>query len=158
MFVCKQKPFFLCFAIILLILGARVGMTEPDIVASFSDVEALLDKIPEGRGKIAVTIESFSGKNAKRVSQVADRVEIWLGAKRLASLDASSPEVVEENRRRIFPFEPIELDAGYYFLTVRMYRKGTFSARNKWNGETFQIGIHPGKIARIHKTIPFFVW
>jgi hypothetical protein len=131
----------------------------PDLVASFSDVEALLERVPQGTGKLLLTVESFSGKNAKRVSQVADRVEIWLGARRIASLDANSPQVVEEGRRRrIFPFPPIELSSGYYFLTVRLYRKGSFSARQKWQGETFQVGIHPGRTTRLHKTIPIFLW
>ncbi len=149
---------------ILMILGVMLSLAScvqalPDVVASFSDVEALLEKVPQGTGQLVLTVESFSGKDAKRVSQVADRVEIWLGARRIASLDANSPKVVEEGRRRrIFPFPPIELSSGYHFLTVRLYRKGSFSARQKWDGETFQVGIHPGRTTRLHKTIPIFLW
>lgn len=141
------------------ILATRMIFALPDVVASFSDVEALLQKTPQGSGHLVLTVESFSGKNFKRVSQVADRVEIWLGARRIASMDATSPEVVEEGRRRrIFPFPPLEFACGYYFITVRLYRKGSFSARDKWEGETFQVGIQPGRITRLHKTIPIFLW
>ena len=146
------------FPILLMQLFCSTVFALPDLIASFSDVEALLDQIEQGRGKLILSIESYSGKNAKRVSQLADRVEIWLGKKRIASMDASSGEVVDEGRRRIFPFAPIELEKGYYFITVRLYRKGTFSARQKWNGETFQVGIHPGKTTRLQKSIPIFLW
>lgn len=134
------------------------AFASPDI-ASFSDVEALLDRVPAGRGSLVLTVESFSGKNPKRISQVADRVEVWLGARRIASMDAESEEsVIDGHRRTVFPLPAIDLEAGYYFITVRLYRRGSFSARSKWQGETFQIGIHPGRVTRIHKSIPIFLW
>lgn len=155
MFGIRAKIYLLSLFSLIFLLPA---LAKPDLVASFSDVEALLDQMPKGKGKVVITIESFSGKNAKRISQLADRVEIWLGAKRIASMDASSQETVDERRRRIFPFPAFELEAGYYFFTVRLYRKGALFSRAKWNGDIFQLGVHPGKVSRIHKTIPFFLW
>lgn len=147
------------FLSILLFFTPCIIVALPEVVASFSDIEVLFEKLPQGIGTLLLTVETFSGKNLKRVSQLADRVEIWLGARRIASLDAESPQVVKEGRRRrIFPFPPIELSCGYYFLTVRLYKKGLFSARQKWHGETFQVGIHPGSTTRLHKTIPIFLW
>ncbi|GAB4282105.1 MAG: hypothetical protein Kow0029_27500 [Candidatus Rifleibacteriota bacterium] len=143
---------------ILFVLCSATVWSQIDVVASFSDIEARLNNIPEKNGQVVITIESFSGKNAKRISQLADRVEIWLGSKRIASMDSSAREVVDEGRRRLFPFPPIEMKPGYYFLTARLFRKGTLSARHKWKGETFQVGIHPGQISRVHKIVPFFVW
>ncbi|MFZ5949063.1 MAG: hypothetical protein ACOYXC_00040 [Candidatus Rifleibacteriota bacterium] len=149
------KSFFL---FLLMLLVSAIIHASPDIVASFSDVEELIQTSPAGKGKLVLTIESFAGKDVKRVSQLADRVEIWLGARRIASMNATDENVVTEKRRRLFPFDAIELPVGYYFITVRLYRQGSFYARDKWDGETFQVGIHSGKITRLQKSIPIFLW
>jgi hypothetical protein len=130
---------------------------SPDLIASYSDLENQLD-MPQGRGKLSITVESFAGMNVKRASCKVGRAEIWLGARRLASMPANDADVVDEGKRRLFVFPLIELEAGYYFITIRLYGPGTLSARQKWNGITFQVGIHPQKVSRVHKTIPVFLW
>ncbi|MBU1107896.1 MAG: hypothetical protein KKB51_14580 [Candidatus Riflebacteria bacterium] len=137
-------------------------LVEPETVIQGQPATAtpVLDEgLPEpisGRGRLTVSIESFKGANLRRVSQLADRVEIWLGDKRLAALNHSDIEVVKEKNRRIFLFPEISLNNGYYFLTVRLYSQASLYGRDKWHGEIFQVGIHPDKISRVYKKIPFF--
>ncbi len=130
---------------------------SPQLIASYSDIENQLE-MSQGSGKLAITVESFAGMNVKRASHKAQRAEIWLGAKRLASMQADDANVVDEGDRRLFVFPLIELNAGYYFITIRLYGPGVLSARQKWNGTTFQVGIHPLKVSRVHKVIPAFLW
>ena len=125
---------------------------------NFSDIEAAINNSKSGIGQVAITLESFAGKNVKRISQLAQRAEIWLGNTRLATLFEDSPTVVKQKRRILFSFKPIKLTAGYYILTAKLYRKGSFYAREKHHDISFQVGIHPGKIVKIYKSIPFFVW
>jgi hypothetical protein len=138
---------------------AAIGYSQDVASASdFSSIEAILQDNQKGTGQVAITLESFAGKNVKRVSQLASRAEIWLGNQRLTTLFADSPSVVKQKRRILFPFKPIKLPAGYYFLTARLYRRGSFFAREKHHDISFQVGIRPGKIVKIYKSIPFFVW
>jgi len=111
-----------------------------------------------GTGRLSITIESFGGENPKRISQLADRVELWLGDKRLASLNHDFDEVVSERNRRVFYFPEIEMPAGYYFITVRLYSPGALHGRQKSHEQTFQVGIHPDKTSRVYKKMPFFHW
>jgi len=138
-------------------------LTMPEVaIQMHSDATAavVLEKVlPEpvvGRGRLAVSIESFKGANLRRVSQLADRVEIWLGDKRLAALNQSDPEVVKEKNRSIFLFPEISLNNGYYFITVRLYGSAALYGRDKWHGEIFQVGIHPDKTSRVYKKVAFF--
>lgn len=111
-----------------------------------------------GTGRLSITIESFGGENPKRISQLADRVELWLGDKRLASLNHDFDEVVSERNRRVFYFPEIEMPVGYYFITVRLYSPGALHGRQKSHEQTFQVGIHPEKTSRVYKKMPFFHW
>lgn len=111
-----------------------------------------------GEGYLQVTIESFVGYNFKRTSQLAQKVELWLGDKRLASLDGDDQEVINENKRRLFVFPKLNFSHGFYFITARCYGPAALYGRQKWHGETFQVGIHPGKTSRIVKRISFFHW
>lgn len=137
-------------------------LAEPEVAAPdqpATDTPVLLKGLPEpinGSGRLTISIESFKGANPRRISQLADRVEVWLGDKRLAALNYSDPEVVNEKHRRIFLFPEINLDCGYYFITVRLYSPAALYGRDKWHGETFQVGIHPDKTSRVYKKIPFF--
>lgn len=122
-----------------------------------SPVADLPDPV-KGAGDLSLTIESFAGGNPKRISQLAQRVEVWLGDRRLASLNQDAPEVVNENRRRLFIFPDIRLPHGFYFITVRCYGPAALYGRQKWHGETFQVGIHPDKTTRVTRRITFFHW
>ena len=132
----------------------------PEIEKPVSEVASRSeDRIPEpvrGDGKLSISIESFKGGNPKRISLLADRVEVWLGDHRLASLNYTDPEVVKEQNRRIFLFPELNLANGYYFITVRLYSSSAFYGRDKWHGETFQVGIHPGRTARVYRKVAFF--
>jgi hypothetical protein len=118
----------------------------------------LFPKIQSGKGKLALVVESFHAKNAKGISRLADRVEIWLDNRRIASQNKEDPSVINEKKRRLFVFEPIELENGYYFVEIRLYATGCISARKKWSGEKFQVGIHPKKTTRISKKVPMIIW
>ncbi len=118
-------------------------------------------EIPEpiaGKGKLSVSIETFSGENPKRVGQLADRAELWLGYQRLASLNRDFDEVDSERNRRVFNFPEIVMHSGYYFITVRLYSPGALHGRQKSHEQTFQVGIHPDRISRVYKKMPFFHW
>ncbi|PKL46360.1 MAG: hypothetical protein CVV42_16730 [Candidatus Riflebacteria bacterium HGW-Riflebacteria-2] len=136
---------------------------EPEIPVIDSSAQEVASQsaegLPEplrGEGKLSISIESFKGGNPKRISRLADRVEIWLGDHRLASLNHADPEVVREKNRRIFLFPELHLTNGYYFITVRLYSTATLYGRDKWHGETFQVGIHPGRTARVYRKVAFF--
>lgn len=139
-------------------------LTEPDapVIPQSDPATASADlkqSLPEpfvGVGRLAISIESFKGANPKRISQLADRVEIWLGDKRLAALNHTDPEVVTEKNRRIFLFPELSFVNGYYFVTVRLYSHAALYGRDKWHGETFQVGIHPDKTSRVYKKVAFF--
>ncbi len=138
-------------------------LAEPEALSPQVPVQASatvdLSGLPEpinGPGQLSVSIESFTGGNPRRISLMADRIEIWLGDHRLASLSYSDPEVVCERNRRIFLFPEISLENGYYFITARLYSHATLYGRDKWHGETFQVGIHPDKTSRVYKKIAFF--
>lgn len=151
---------YLSGIIILLVFWGSAAcsqISEPQIATPGVQLLALPEPV-HGEGGLAVTLETFAGKNVKRASQLATRVELWLGDKRLASLDKDSQEVVSEKKRRIFIFPEIRLPAGYYFITARLYAHGSLHGRQKWHSETFQVGIHPGKTSRIFKKISFFLW
>jgi hypothetical protein len=144
--------FFICYAF------TSPAFAYEDLIASYSDIEDQLE-IEKGTGTLIITIESFAGKNFKRFSQKATRIEVWSGSKRIASINAKDAKVTEENRRkRVFTLPEIKLDSGYYFVNIRLFHIGVFSAREKWNGKIFQVGIHPEKVSRVTRTIPFFVW
>lgn len=118
-------------------------------------------EIPEpvlGKGRLSVSIETFSGGDPKRIAQQAGRVELWLGDLRLASLNEDFDEVNREKNRRVFNFPDIEMECGYYFITVRLYSPGDLHGRRKSHEQTFQVGIHPDRISRIYKKMPFFHW
>lgn len=131
-------------------------LPQPPVQASASPILPGLPEPIKGRGRLSVAIESFAGANPRRISRMADRVEIWLGDHRIASLNYTDPEVVREKNRRIFLFPEISLGNGYYFITARLYSHATLYGRDKWHGETFQIGIHPDKISRVYKKVAFF--
>ncbi|HNX77381.1 MAG TPA: hypothetical protein PLM07_02735 [Candidatus Rifleibacterium sp.] len=111
-----------------------------------------------GKGRLSITIETFSGENPKRVAQHAIRAELWLGDHRIASLNEDEENVSSEKDRRIFNFPEIEMAYGYYFITVRLYSRGDLHGRRKSHEQTFQVGIHPGRISRVYKKMPFFHW
>lgn len=119
---------------------------------------AQFNEIPSGPGKVQISIESVAKMNPKGIAYLADRVEIWLGTRRLASLTADSPTVVKTKGSRRFSFEPIELEAGYYFLGIRLYRKGALHGREKSRLYPVQVGVHPGRVSMLNKQIQFFVW
>lgn len=119
---------------------------------------AVLPEPVRGKGKLSVSIESFRGENPKRVSQGAERVELWLGDKRIGSLNKDFDGVESEPGRRIFNFPDIELESGYYFITIRLYSPGAVHGRQKSHEQTYQVGIHPDKTSRVYKRIPFFHW
>jgi hypothetical protein len=138
-------------------------LSEPEIPEIATDSSAVTSStaalLPEpvlGDGRLSISIESFKGANPRRISRLADRVEVWLGDRRLASLDHTAPEVVKEKNRRIFLFPELTLANGYYFVTVRLYSHAVFYGRDKWHGETFQVGIHPERTSRVYKKIAFF--
>ncbi len=112
----------------------------------------------EGTGKLSVTVESFAGVNPKRASQVADRAELWLGDHRISALDLNFLETTGENSRRLFQFPEITLKSGYYFVTLRLYSPGALHGRRKSYEKTFQVGIHPERVSKINKKVPFFHW
>lgn len=122
-----------------------------------SDTADIPDPV-SGVGRVAITIETARGGNPKRISQTAQRVEIWLGDSRLASLEKGDAMVEDTDRGRVFMFPEILLPHGYYFLTARCYGPAAIFGRRKWHGETFQIGIHPDKVSRVIKKINFFHW
>ncbi|MGM0598236.1 MAG: hypothetical protein ACQETH_00345 [Candidatus Rifleibacteriota bacterium] len=146
------------FVFLFLLVASTSYCQKVASFSDFSDISSILDDTKKGVGKVAITLESFAGKNVKRVSQLAQRAEIWLGNKRLATLFDDSASVIKEKRRILFSFRPIRLPVGYYSLTARLYRRGSFYAREKHHDVNFQVGIHPGKIVKIYKSIPFFVW
>lgn len=143
---------------------ASAGSTASSVASlpfSYELPSAPVVELPDpvkGNGDLSLTIESFAGGNPKRISQVAQRVEVWLGDRRLASLNQDDPEVVTENRRRLFVFPNIRLPQGFYFITVRCYGPAALYGRQKWHGETFQVGIHPDKTSRVSRRITFFHW
>lgn len=123
---------------------------------AFTTVE-LPDPV-SGKGHLSVSIETFSARNPKRVAQHAVRAELWLGDHRLASLNDDLAQVDNEKNRRVFNFPDIEMASGYYFITVRLYSHGDLHGRRKSHEQTFQIGIHPDRISRVYKKMPFFHW
>ena len=171
----NSARFILIIAVVLLLLTAHsanntvfaqffTDLDEPDAPSAqpaatatpaISPGQALPEPVV-GTGRLAVSIESFKGANPKRISRLADRVEIWLGDKRLASLNHVDPEVVNEKNRRIFLFPELSLANGYYFITVRLYSSAALYGRDKWHGETFQVGIHPDKTSRVYNRVAFF--
>ena len=130
------------------------------ILASFICLPlcAELKEIPMGSGKVEITIESVARRSPKGVAYLADRVEIWLGTRLLTSLNADSPAVSKSDGSRLFAFAPIDLKAGYYFLGIRLYRRGALHGREKSRLYPVQIGVHPGRTSVINKQIHFFVW
>lgn len=148
----RTKIAFLC---VFLVLSITLSHAENLILGDSTNRFPKIEKKP---GEISLVIETFTSKNTKISSQLAERVEIWLHDRRLASMDQFSTEVVTEKGKRIFPFPLISLPPGYYFLTVRLYKLGWISGRKKWNGKTFQVGIHSGKISRVYKKIPIVLW
>jgi len=166
LFLSFFRVIFLLASILMPTDASALGLndlSEPEVpvAASASPTVASLsaEGLPEpvrGEGRLSVSIESFKGGNPKRISRLADRVEIWLGDHRLASLNYTDPEVVKEKNRRIFLFPELELMNGYYFITVRLYSSAVFYGRDKWHGETFQVGIHPGRTSRVYKKVAFF--
>lgn len=109
-------------------------------------------------GKLSVVIESFAAKNIKFASQVAKKVEIWIGNRCVGRLTKDSNAVTLDKGMRFFSFPLIELKTGYYFITVRLYKRGWVSGKTKYEKKTFQVGIHSGKITKIYKKIPIFLW
>ncbi|NLF96000.1 MAG: hypothetical protein GX569_04615 [Candidatus Riflebacteria bacterium] len=165
------KGFQLLLLLTFIALSAKVSaqsfgdldLSEPEMPVIETAVPATasqaVEGLPEprhGEGKLSISIESFKGANPKRISRLAERVEIWLGDKRLASLNSSDPEVVREKNRRIFLFPELEFASGYYFITVRLYSSAVLYGRDKWHGETFQVGIHPGRTSRVYRKVAFF--
>lgn len=146
----RAKFAFLSFFFVL-----NLAHAEHDFVSNSID---RFPKIERKSGKLSLVIEAYTSKNGKYSSQLAERAEVWLNDRRLASMHRLSKEVVTEKDKRIFPFPTISLPPGYYFLTVRLYKLGWISGRKKWNGETFQVGIHSGKVSRIYKKIPIVLW
>lgn len=144
----RKSYFIILFVIVASSLFAK---DNPSAKVVFPNLE-------KKRGMLSLIVESYASKNVKFTSQLAEKAELWLGDICLAKLTKASSDVVSEKRRRIFPFPAIKLAPGYYFVTVRLYKKGWVSGRSKWKGETFQIGIHPGKICKIYKKIPFLLW
>jgi|GEM_PF-1836544 len=171
----SSARFVLIIAAVLLLLTAQTAnnplfaqfftdLDEPEApggqqTATATTAVSPVQSLPEpvvGTGRVAISIESFKGANPKHISRLADRVEIWLGDKRLASLNHVDPEVVNEKHRRIFLFPELSLANGYYFITVRLYSSAALYGRDKWHGETFQVGIHPDKTSRVYKRVAFF--
>lgn len=148
---------------IVLAADTASGTILPPAFLQGSDTVIILKPVeipepPRGKGKLSISIETFNGENPKRVGQIAERAELWLGDKRISSLNKDDSEVVSEKNRRIFIFPEIELDNGYYFITVRLYSPGAFHGRQKSYEQTFQVGIHPDKSCKVYKKMPFFHW
>ncbi len=152
---------FCLVALLLCLITVGLTASEQDYAMTASQSQAFevhLDEPVKGNGLLDVSIESFTGKNPKRITQIADRVELWLGQRRLASLNKGDQGVVEEKTRRIFVFSGISLPHGYYIVSARAYSPAVFYGRNKWHEERFQVGIHPGKTSRVYRKIKFFHW
>jgi len=165
------KSFQLLLLLTFIALSAKVSaqnfgdldLSEPEMPVIETTVPATASQTAEGlpepqrgEGKLSISIESFKGANPKRISRLAERVEIWLGDHRLASMNYTDPEVVREKNRRIFLFPELKFANGYYFITVRLYSSAAFYGRDKWHGETFQVGIHPGRTSRVYRKVAFF--
>jgi hypothetical protein len=149
--------------ILLMMAIPRCGISQIPVSESVvaSAAVEVIEELPDpvsGEGQVAFTIETFSGENPKRISRLAHRVELWLGDRRLAALNAGDPEVVEEKNRRLFVFPAIKLPHGYYFITARCHGSAFLFGRDKWHGETFQVGIHPDATSRVYRKISFFHW
>jgi len=129
-----------------------------NLAAKISTDTADIPDPVSGMGRVAITIETAREANSKRISHTAQRVEIWLGDSRLASLEKGDAMVEDTARGRVFRFPEISLPHGYYFLTARCYGPAALFGRRKWHGETFQIGIHPDLVSRVIKKISFFHW
>lgn len=140
---------------------ATSSALEPEFLRASDAMQLPPVEIPEpvvGKGRLSVTIETFTGENPKRITQQALRAELWLGDHRLASLNEDEGEVTREKNRRIFTFPEIELAAGYYFITIRLYSRGALHGRRKSHEQTFQVGIHPDRLSRVAKVMPFYHW
>jgi hypothetical protein len=169
---CKEaiRPLLIIVAILVLLVPMPVAATEnaakavsvPHFLQDANSPESAAPlHLPDpvrGKGELSVTIESYSGINPKRASQLADRAELWVGDRRIAALDLDSTDIDSEKNRRIFKFPEITLESGYYFITLRLYSQGALHGRHKSFEKTFQVGIHPDRVSRIYKKIPFFHW
>jgi len=155
----KNRSFFLRQSAIVIILTVfSVLFFYADISARPATDSIELPEPVSGNGFVSITIETARGENPRRISQTAQRVEIWLGDKRLSSLNKGDGLVKDTENGRVFLFPEIVLPSGYYFFTVRCYGPAAIFGRTKWHGETFQVGVHPDKVARIIKKIDFFHW
>lgn len=113
---------------------------------------------PQPPGSFELTVETVRERTPNRIAMMAVRVEVWRGDRPLACLEKGDAGVEEEFRRRRFTFPPISLPKGYHFITVRAFAEGPISREKKWKGDTFQIGIEPGKTVKVTRTVSFFVW
>ena len=109
-------------------------------------------------GALELVVETVRERTPNRISMMATRVEVWRGDHPLSILTKGDDGVDEEFRRRRFRFPPIPLPKGYHFITVRAYAEGPISRDQKWKGDTFQVGIDPGKTVKITRNVSFFVW
>ena len=164
---------FICYLLLLLFTGlfmpvaayeqavATSSELTPVFLRGSDTIPLPLVVIPEpvsGKGRLSITIETFTGENPKRIAQHAIRAELWLGDHRLASLNEDEENVSSEKNRRIFNFPELEMAYGYYFITVRLYSRGGWHGRRKSHEQTFQVGVHPDRLSRVYKIMPFFHW
>ena len=105
-----------------------------------------------------LTIETIQERTPRQCSLLAHRIELWWRDQRLRSLQIGDEGVETFFHRRVFCFPPIQMPAGYHFVTVRVYGVGWVSTNAKWKGRTIQVGIHADGVTKLEKRVPFYVW
>ncbi len=139
--------------ILFVLLGFLVFFQSGIAFCENNEFKLNLPKIISEKGHLSLSVESSRDGFSKRLFIIPDRAEIWLDNRRLASKSIGEPGTVREKHKALFLFPSIALESGYYFITIRLYYENPITNRRQWDGKTFQVGIHPGKITRISKKI-----
>ena len=109
-------------------------------------------------GRLLVSIRTVHQATPKAISKAALRCEVWLAGELLAAVAAGDPGARDTRDGRLFTFPPLELPVGYHHVEIRLVARGGFSNDEKHKRRVIQVGIHPGQVTVLERTVPFFVW